>query len=298
MTAIAEMKHAEAIAERLNYLGGIPTTKPTPIFIGTTLKQNARDRQEGRGGGDHDVQEDPSRRSEGGDETRVPLQQDPLGRGGAPRPLHLPPREGLRSRSRTRRIVTERPVSLRGNAVFSTVPARSDCRGGEPSSPVRIQQGRSGGLTDAVHEDGRWDSGSRRRGMCLPLRPSFLRAQGSLKGTELSPPRPGKRSRNGPGTPGSFLLDVRTPKEFNEERIEGAVMVDLSFPSFRDEMSKIRPAEDVPCLLPDGNRTRVPSVLRESGVQERIRAFGRITKWKEAGFPTAAIQPMAHSPVK
>jgi bacterioferritin len=38
-TAIAEMKHAEAIAERLNYLGGIPTTKPTPIFIGDTLKQ-------------------------------------------------------------------------------------------------------------------------------------------------------------------------------------------------------------------------------------------------------------------
>jgi len=38
-TAIAEMKHAEAIAERLNYLGGTPTTKPTPIFIGATLPQ-------------------------------------------------------------------------------------------------------------------------------------------------------------------------------------------------------------------------------------------------------------------
>ncbi len=37
--AVAEMKHAEAIAERLYYLGGIPTTKPTPIFVGTTLKQ-------------------------------------------------------------------------------------------------------------------------------------------------------------------------------------------------------------------------------------------------------------------
>jgi bacterioferritin len=37
--AISEMKHAESIAERLNYLGGIPTTKPAPIFIGTTLKQ-------------------------------------------------------------------------------------------------------------------------------------------------------------------------------------------------------------------------------------------------------------------
>ncbi len=32
--AITEMKHAEAIAERLVMLGGVPTTKPTPITIG------------------------------------------------------------------------------------------------------------------------------------------------------------------------------------------------------------------------------------------------------------------------
>ncbi|NPV03206.1 MAG: ferritin [Syntrophaceae bacterium] len=37
--AVAEMKHAEAIAERLYYLGGIPTTKPDPIFVGKTLKE-------------------------------------------------------------------------------------------------------------------------------------------------------------------------------------------------------------------------------------------------------------------
>jgi bacterioferritin len=37
--AIEEMKHAEDIAERLFYLGGIPTTKPTPIFVGKTLKE-------------------------------------------------------------------------------------------------------------------------------------------------------------------------------------------------------------------------------------------------------------------
>jgi bacterioferritin len=47
--AVSEMKHAEAIAERLSYLGGIPTTKPEPIFIGTTLKemlkQDAKDEE-------------------------------------------------------------------------------------------------------------------------------------------------------------------------------------------------------------------------------------------------------------
>jgi bacterioferritin len=35
--AIAEMKHAEKIAERLWYLGGIPTTKPAPIAVGEKL---------------------------------------------------------------------------------------------------------------------------------------------------------------------------------------------------------------------------------------------------------------------
>jgi bacterioferritin len=30
----AEMGHAERIAERLNYFGGIPTVKPDPIYVG------------------------------------------------------------------------------------------------------------------------------------------------------------------------------------------------------------------------------------------------------------------------
>ena len=35
--AIAEMKHAEKLAERLDYLDGVPTTKPEPIFVGGSL---------------------------------------------------------------------------------------------------------------------------------------------------------------------------------------------------------------------------------------------------------------------
>jgi bacterioferritin len=37
--AVQEMKHAEKIAERLFYLGGTPTTKPSPIFVGKALKE-------------------------------------------------------------------------------------------------------------------------------------------------------------------------------------------------------------------------------------------------------------------
>lgn len=38
-TAIAEMKHAEKIAERLWYLEGVPTIKPAPILVGESLSE-------------------------------------------------------------------------------------------------------------------------------------------------------------------------------------------------------------------------------------------------------------------
>jgi bacterioferritin len=37
--AIGEMKHSEKIAERLWYLGGKPTTQPSPIFVGAKLEE-------------------------------------------------------------------------------------------------------------------------------------------------------------------------------------------------------------------------------------------------------------------
>jgi bacterioferritin len=49
-TAIAEMKHAERLAERLDYLDGVSTTKPDPIFVGGSLlemlKQDEQDEEE------------------------------------------------------------------------------------------------------------------------------------------------------------------------------------------------------------------------------------------------------------
>jgi len=40
--AIAEMKHAERLAERLDYLNGVPTTAPEPIFVGGSLIEMLR----------------------------------------------------------------------------------------------------------------------------------------------------------------------------------------------------------------------------------------------------------------
>ena len=42
-TAIDEMKHAEALGERINYLGGVPTKQPTEIKTGGDLKKMIAD---------------------------------------------------------------------------------------------------------------------------------------------------------------------------------------------------------------------------------------------------------------
>jgi bacterioferritin len=42
-TAIDEMKHAEKLAERIDYYGGVPTTKPGEIMIGGDMKKMIED---------------------------------------------------------------------------------------------------------------------------------------------------------------------------------------------------------------------------------------------------------------
>jgi rhodanese-related sulfurtransferase len=121
------------------------------------------------------------------------------------------------------------------------------------------------------------------------FRPSVLRAQGAAGAyPNLSPSEAretiGKRS----GDPGFVLLDVRTPKEFGEERIDGAVMVDYKSPSFRDEMAKLDRNKTYLVYCRTGHRTEgAVKVMRELGFPNVSVLAGGLTKWKEAGLPTA-----------
>jgi len=119
--------------------------------------------------------------------------------------------------------------------------------------------------------------------------PPVLYAQGAAGAyPNLSPAEAreaiGKRS----GDPRFVLLDVRTPKEFGEERIEGAVMVDYQSPSFRDEVAKLDRSKSYLVYCRTGHRTNGAfKVMRELGFPHVSVLAGGITKWKEAGFPTA-----------
>ena len=76
--AITEMKHAEAIAERLNYLGGKPTTQPEPIKVGETLKEMIEQDKKDEEGAIKLYKEIIKKASEEGDETTRKLFEDIL----------------------------------------------------------------------------------------------------------------------------------------------------------------------------------------------------------------------------
>jgi rhodanese-related sulfurtransferase len=133
-----------------------------------------------------------------------------------------------------------------------------------------------------------WMAGLAAVACALLFLPSVLRAQGAAgEYPNLSPAEAwevvGKRS----GDPRFVLLDVRTPKEFQAERIEGAVMIDYLSPGFRNEMAKLDREKTYLVYCRTGNRTKgALNVMRELGFRNVLHLASGIAKWKEAGFPT------------
>ena len=121
------------------------------------------------------------------------------------------------------------------------------------------------------------------------LRPSILRALDAVAGyPSLSPSEARDTIAKRSGDPGFVLLDVRTPKEFDAERIKGAVMVDYLSPSFRDEMAKLDRGNSYLVYCRTGHRTNgALKVMRELGFRNVSVLAGGITKWKDAGYPTS-----------
>lgn len=135
----------------------------------------------------------------------------------------------------------------------------------------------------------RWMGGLAAVVLAFLLRPSFLPAQGAVEGYTVLTPAEARETITGrSGDPGFVLLDVRTPEEFAEERIPGAVMVDYKSPSFRDEMAKLDRGKTYLIYCRTGHRTEgAAKVMHELGFKNVSVLAGGITKWKEAGFPTA-----------
>ncbi len=85
------------------------------------------------------------------------------------------------------------------------------------------------------------------------------------------------------------ILDVRTPEEFAEGHIDGAVMIDFYRPDFADELAKLDP--DVPYVLycRSGNRSgQTAALMNELGFRQVDDVDGGVLAWQDAGLPLVA----------
>ena len=87
--------------------------------------------------------------------------------------------------------------------------------------------------------------------------------------------------------PNFVIIDVRTPQEFAEERIEGAINLDYYADTFEDELNKLDKTKTYVIYCRSGGRSgNALALMEELGFSEVYNVQGGIINWKSAALPT------------
>jgi len=83
-----------------------------------------------------------------------------------------------------------------------------------------------------------------------------------------------------------YILDVRTPQEFEGGHITGAVNVDIYDPTFKDVLSKLDKSRQVFVYCKSGGRSSsAMDIMKEMGFQAVYNLEGGMLAWSNANLP-------------
>lgn len=86
--------------------------------------------------------------------------------------------------------------------------------------------------------------------------------------------------------PDVVVLDVRTPEEFNEGHIEGAVNMNVDGPTFADDVAQLDPDKTYAVYCRSGNRSATAvGYMTDQGFTSLYDLGGGIGTWQSAGYP-------------
>ena len=81
--------------------------------------------------------------------------------------------------------------------------------------------------------------------------------------------------------PGVTVVDVRTPAEFADGHLPGAVNIDVEDAAFPDKIAQLDPAADYAVYCRSGNRSRAAiDYMTQAGVKHTVGLEGGIGAWK------------------
>jgi phage shock protein E len=84
------------------------------------------------------------------------------------------------------------------------------------------------------------------------------------------------------------VLDVRTPEEFANGRLPGAVNVDIQAPDFQSRLAALDRGNTYLVYCRTGNRSaRAIQVMQRLGFQSLYHMTEGILRWEKKGFPVS-----------
>jgi rhodanese-related sulfurtransferase len=84
-----------------------------------------------------------------------------------------------------------------------------------------------------------------------------------------------------------ILIDVRTATEYDSERIQGAININVNDSSFTDEINKLDKARSYFVYCGIGKRSaRAVAIMKKNGFVEVYDLQSGLDEWKLQGMPT------------
>ena len=86
---------------------------------------------------------------------------------------------------------------------------------------------------------------------------------------------------------GAFILDVRTPEEWNEVHIPDSTLIPLD--ELPNRVNEVPKDQDVVVVCRSGNRSQQGrDILLNAGYEQVTSMTGGVNEWKAAGYPTVS----------
>ena len=86
-------------------------------------------------------------------------------------------------------------------------------------------------------------------------------------------------------TQDKVIIDVRTPEEYAQEHIAGAINIDFYAPDFREKLAQLDKNKTYFIYCRSGNRSgQTLQIMKELGFKKVYNLEGGITAWKSAGY--------------
>lgn len=87
-------------------------------------------------------------------------------------------------------------------------------------------------------------------------------------------------------TEGYIIIDVRTPEEHNESRIENSILIDFYKPNFKSEIDKLDRNSKYLVYCRSGRRSlNAVRYMNSIGIKNALNLEGGIIAWKTKGKP-------------